>query len=64
MTDGAPNQCYLLSSRRSSFIPVAMMIKEQQREGDSEGKERGGGGGGHGSGAFVFVCVTEVRHWY
>lgn len=46
MTDGAPNQCYLLSTRRSSFIPVAMMIKGQQGEGDSGGKEREGGGCG------------------
>lgn len=54
MTDGAPNQCYLLSSRRTSFIPVARMIKEQQREGDSEGEERAGGGDGGGG---VFVCM-------
>lgn len=52
VTDGAPNQCY--SARRSSLIPVAKMIKEQQREGDSGRKGR----------RCVCVCVTQVQRWY
>lgn len=36
--NGDTNQCY--STRRSSLIPVAMMIKEQQREWDSGRKGR------------------------